>query len=669
MPVPFDSVAPMPRRVPSMHRSMELDDGCEPNASSRSSMDNATSPRPDSLDQSSPGHSHSHSGPENGPAQSQCQDDRNGPSYAESTNIFAEPEASISDGIVSSQNLASDCSHSGTSLVVSGRGVPSPIDAMAAEESFSNAAKAPETAHSQTQECANESMTPDIASPPARLVSDHSNTEEQSPGGKVNNAATETPSATSSSAASRESESSRRGSRDPATPSLAARRRSNVYSLQPGLMDLQSFVQDLDDAGLLHDEDVSGKLDSSQYTSYPAGANAGANVHALLARTNKALEDEAGRISTYRGIREPAVPSAITRLKSDVSSERRQSADDLQSVILAPQPVSPARQLRLRSSVSKLMKALPPVPAGSAFAEQESIVNKPLAERKLPELSALPRVSLFGLGQSAGPSYKPRGADESANIVPKVPVPASIADIHTAANHDIYGDIWDVHFGRAADPSTVDASAESCSPVRHDMMEDAGDNLKNHGGLGNGARQMRSLSQRGKFRCGTVRSKPRLTLRQTSAQMNPISHPRGASLDSSRSTLQRPPVPPKHAVPVDRHGLVNSGVRPQRGLKKRLSDFKIRLTESRHRPGHRSSTDIRVEDDGEVIGLAVPVASSSVSPESGGGTSNTNSATDEASARGLRCKLSRWMKSARNAANTCKRLSSSTGGTSLDTDF
>jgi hypothetical protein len=653
-----------------MYRSVVLDDSCEPIGSAATSMKDATANRLPSVGPSSPTRSHSEH--ENHFPKVQCQSEQEDATYEDSTDTSPPTEATTGGGVQVSRHMGSDCSDPRTSTMVSEGGGASTVEAAG---SFFNASEGPETAHSGKQEEPqvdnDEVNVPDNATSATHLASDHPNTEDHPVGDAIEDTPPETPSASTDSAASRGSESTRHSSGNPETPSLAARRRSNVYSLQPGLMDLKSFVQDLDDAGLLHDADVSGNsLNRTQISSSPAKLTADANVTALLARTNKVLEAYSDRISTYRSMRESAVSSAITRLKTDVMSERRQSADDTKSVILAPQPVSPARQLRLRSSVSKLMKALPPVPPAS---DQESTVIDPLAERKLPELPAAPRVSLPESGQ-AGSAPKLGSFDRAHDRQGGLPSAALSGNAGTGrtgnnnSSHDIYGDIWHMHFGRADDLRATHAGTESSGTIAPDMMKGEEDSLGTRAISGTGTRQLHSLTRRGNFKSSTLRSKP--IRRENPAHLNSISQPRGASLDTSRSTFQRPPVPPKHPVPVNKNALVDNEIKPQRGLKKRLSDFRIRLTESRHRPVDWSSPGARVHmDDGEVIGVAVPVTSSTGSPESGGITTDSNSPTDDSSARGLRHKLSRWLKSAKNAVNSCKRLSSSTGGASLDTDF
>ncbi|OIW35141.1 hypothetical protein CONLIGDRAFT_710374 [Coniochaeta ligniaria NRRL 30616] len=674
MPIPCEPVSPMPRRVPSMSRPVVFDNSCEPIGSGAASMDDAAADLHHSDSPSSPARSY----PEPGDRFSrlQCQSGQEDAVHVSAVDTSPQTESVIRNELEVPQDMISGNSDSDSSPAVSEEDAASTADATALERGFSDASEPLATVHIQKQEQSlvnsDESVASDAASSTVHLVFNHPQTKEHPLGDAIEDTAPETPSAITDSAASRGSESTKGSSGMPETPTLAARRRSNVYSLQPGLLDLKSFVQDLDDAGLLHDADISGSsLDSSKTRASPAKLHGRANVHELLARTNKALEDQTDRIDTYRNIQEPAVPNAITRLKTGVISGR-QSVDDSKSIILAPQPVSPARQLRLRSSVSKLMKALPPLPDTSTNPAMGSAII-PFVGRRLPELPAPPRIFLSGSGQLS-PPRKPGGFDGTSECGAGMFNGTLTSNSHTGlaqgedASHDIYGDIWDTHFGRHDPAATVMGMESNSSALAQATVKRTEDILRTRAEkTGPCATQLHPLGPRGQFKSSTMRSKP--IVRETSAHLNSISQARGASLDTSRHTFQRPEVPSKDTMPVDKNAVTDNHVRPHRGLKKRLSDFKIRLTESRHRPVDWSSSDVRVHEGGEVIGMAVPVTSSTGSPESNGNTSNPNSATDESSARGLRYKISRWMKTAKNAVNACKRLSSSTGGTSLDTDF
>jgi hypothetical protein len=436
------------------------------------------------------------------------------------------------------------------------------------------------------------------------------------------------------------SKSTERSSGPHEAPKGAGRHRSNIYSLQSELLDLKSFVQDLDDAGLLHDTDTVGSLLATHGTGGSSTKHSdGVNVETLLLRTNEVLEAQTDRINTYRNVQEPAVSSTISRLRADGFCGHRQSGDKSNLAILAPQPVSPARQLKLRSSVSKLMKALPPLPDATSSSGSEiatTQVSAPhLSEPLAPLQVALPvpdrsgsmnllAVGCHGLDRKTDsrlnvPSTRP-GGDASSALAQK-----------SGASLDFYGDMWNKHFEKQDD---------TLAPTLGDQM------------------------------MGPICKAPEDT-RQRSRDRNSISHARCSSLDVGPGMFEiRPEVPDRDPLPRDiRNHFADNGARPYRRLKKRISDLKIRLTEPRQRHFEWSPPDVRVHEDGELIGMAVPVTSSSGSPESTEGTSHTNSATDESTTRGLRRKISRWMKSAKHAVNSCKRLSNSTGGTSFDTDF
>lgn len=662
-------IPPLPRRGPSTHRPFVRDNSCRPIGSAGPLADDATPARPPSAGPSSPAQSKLE--PEADLPKVQHHGDKEGAPFPDSTEIPPWKETIVEDQAGVLPDVAPDKSKSGASPIVSEGEEATIVGVRGSNIGPLKATEAPDNADNekkreQVQVETDDLAVSDTATRPSATHSacGPSSTEDDVVGDATADRSPETPSAVTDSAASRGSESTRRSGAYIDTPSLATRRSSNVYSLQPGLLDLKSFVQDLDEAGLL--QEAGNLVNSSRFSSAPDKTTTGADVHALLAQTNKILEAEADRISKYGSMREPAVCSTITRLKTDVFPEK-QCADNPKPVILAPQPVSPARQLRLRSSVSKLMKALPPIPSGM---EQEATTNKQSVERELPALPTAPQVSSSGSGQAGTvPERSSTCAQDSQGGVPSVPLPGNAETSHAGEkrpSRDIYGEIWDMHFGMADDdPMGKVGGTGSSNTIAIGMMKGAEDSLGSQGFSGS-ARQLHPPAQRGNFKSSTVRSKP--LAREMHANVNLISQRRGSSLDTSRSAVQRPQDPSKHSTSVNRSGLIDE-TRPPRGLKKRLSDFKIRLTESRHRGANWSSPDADVRGDGEIIGIAVPVTSSTVSPESGGGTSNPNSAGDDASARGLRYKLSRWMKSAKKTVNSCKRLSSSTGGTSLDTDF
>lgn len=678
LPVACEQVTQMQGKVPSMSRPMILSNNCELMVSAAMSTDDAAADPHHSDDPSSPARSYSGGG--GCVPRLECEEGPEDAVHAGSVGISVRAESVDWNNVEVPQDVASGNSDSESSLTVSEEGVASKADAAGLAECSIDTPQAPAAAQLQKQEQSlvniEKAVAHDARISSVCLVFEHSQTKDHPLGDAVDNRAPETPSATTGSAATFGSESTKGSSGIPHTPTLAARRRSNVYSLQPGLLDLKSFVQDLDDAGLLHDVDASGNSpDSSKISSCSAKLHDGTNVHAVLTRSDEVPEAKIDRSSTCRDTRQPAVSKAISRLKTNVTSGCRQSVDDSTSIILAPHPVSPARQLRLRSSVSKLMKALPPVPDRSADTAPKSVVISS-DQRRLQELPVPPRVSLSGSGQS--PSI-PRlegfyRTDEyaqgaSVDVLTSNACFSQIDD--NDVGRDIYGDIWDTHFGRRdRSAATTVGMGSNSGFMAHATVPTADEIFRDCKGVtGPYIKQPNPLGREGYFKSSTMRSKP--IMRESSAHLNSISQARGTSLDTGCTTSRKPEVPNKELMPpaIVKSDLADNDLRPHRGLKKRLSDIKIRLTESRHRAVEWSSSDVRLHEDGEIIGMAVPVASSTGSPESGGARSGSNSGADETSARGLRYKISRWLKSAKHAVNGCKRLSNSTGGTSLETDF
>ncbi|KAB5580646.1 hypothetical protein GE09DRAFT_446731 [Coniochaeta sp. 2T2.1] len=670
MTVPCEPVSPMPSRVRSMARSTVLDDGCEPGPSGRRSTDEATDNEDSSLSPLTT--THFRESKEHPPETLVSAE-----GVIQEVSVEVSPQAGtlITDKTEIPRVVASDNPAPGSSPIGAEEAATHAAGDMDSEEDVKIIVDAAVRVEDQTEESSvidgiDRSDSTTTASEPS-LASKQSEPQCPDTGDSVENAMPEspsvmpeTPSAVTDSPASRDSKSTKRDSEILATPSENARRRSNVYSLQPGLLDLKTFVQDLDDAGLLHDTDVSGSyFNNSSFSNTPVKMKQGADVHAVLARTKKVLEAEADRITGYRDAGKPALPSAVSRLKTNAISDRRQSTDGASSVILAPLPVSPARQLRLRSSVSKLMKALPPFPDTPDSSKLQPAGNT-VAEHQLPDLPPVPRLSLSG---GPGPAVFTSVPVKADNVDKTTPAGAS----HKKSSNDLYGDMWDMHFRKSDDRGAAVVGRKSVNEIGPDMLHQAEEDMHaNDGFSGQSANVAQPMSQRGKLKSSTMRSRP--VGRDRVAQLNSIPQARGTSLDTSRTTFRAPPVPSKDPINIQATQQTSSAchdVRTPRGLRKRLSDFKIQLTESRHRAADWSSPGTQVHENGEIIGVAVPVTSSAGSPESGGHKSNSNSATDDASARGLRYKISRWMKSAKHAVNACKRLSSSTAGTSVDTDF
>lgn len=440
-----------------------------------------------------------------------------------------------------------------------------------------------------------------------------------------------------------------------------ARRRSDMYSLQSGLSDFKSFVQNLDNAGLLQDGDISTSFVDNDIRRSSllerVKLDAKPDVHALLLKTNKVLADdyqavsasshEGDGASTHRHKRTTAVTRvSISGFETDVTFDDGHSVDGSCSI----------------NNPAKFIKALPPLP-GDLYAHdmQASLKTIPVAGLRVPT-----RLSSFHVSTGSGQRFEINNALSTAKR-------SDMAANNTLSAHDtsvtygtsgICGTLSGMHQWRRQDgkgtnfdPDGREAASASLSMQCEEMPS---------GSVESRRRGRNTMGMNGKFKSSTVRARPatRCTLAAMSTARRASFEANSSNSRFTEALASHKPLPPE---PVHKRGVPPDGrcAKPQRGLKKSLSNLRMRLTESKPCTAEVSSPGIRLQRDGERIGVGVPVTSTGTS----GNTSNSNSTMEETPLRGFRHRIARWVKSAKKAVNSCRRLSSSTGSTSLDTDF
>jgi len=150
-------------------------------------------------------------------------------------------------------------------------------------------------------------------------------------------------------------------------------RRSKFYSLEPGLSDLASLVQCLDKAAqssVLFDTSSDtvivnrAEADEEMPQAPHESQNGEVEAEAPTASDPHAFQDFHGDSDEYRGHKRRCAVSNFDANPSPATGETRSPpiTGHLTPPIFAPQPISPARRLRLQNSVPQLMKALPPLP-------------------------------------------------------------------------------------------------------------------------------------------------------------------------------------------------------------------------------------------------------------------------------------------------------------------
>ncbi|KAK3394725.1 hypothetical protein B0H63DRAFT_56048 [Podospora didyma] len=184
--------------------------------------------------------------------------------------------------------------------------------------------------------------------------------------------------------------------------STTDRRRSKFYSMEPGLSDLASLVHRLDKTAMLDCQDDTSiaasqvELPEDVLPNIPhkvPDPAQGYPVPCIAVDAETVGEgDGCGDGMRFRGHRRNLAIPKITasQLPSTAQQDSLSAADRSQTPILSPQPISPARQLRLQNSVPQLMKALPPLPCGSIRSDSC------LARVSIDETNFLVQLSPFG---------------------------------------------------------------------------------------------------------------------------------------------------------------------------------------------------------------------------------------------------------------------------------
>jgi hypothetical protein len=413
-----------------------------------------------------------------------------------------------------------------------------------------------------------------------------------------------------------------------------------MYSLQSGLSDLKSFVHNLDNAGLLRDGDDSTSLEKDiGRLSLVGNLDEATNVHALLRTANKGLDGD--DLDPYLS-RHPRL--AVT----DLTFDSRHSVDGSSLIF------SPAKS-----------KALPPLPSIAYLNRNPGSKFTPNANLRVPK-----RLSSFHVSPGAGRQFDTYKTDwlfsearkpamREPQVIHKTPIhEGNKGPVNPSQDISITYGTSGLCAGMQPFKRTIGtgmpikASVSGCHPEH--MQEPTADlvNIRNPG--------RNTTGFHGRFKSNTVRLRPAAHVRPAVMTL-----PRRASGDATatgfkeRALVSDKPLP---STPVNAH---DGPATQPRGLKKSLSSLKMRLTDVRAHSGDTSSSDSRLQRPDEKIGLGVPVTLNGTSSNS----FSSNSIDEEIIHGGFRQKLGRWMKSAKKAVHSCRRFSSSTGDTSLNTDI
>lgn len=418
-----------------------------------------------------------------------------------------------------------------------------------------------------------------------------------------------------------------------------AQRQSDLYSLQSGLSDLKSFVHKLDNAGLLRDGDDLTKTENDIKSANLVGHfDRATTVHAMRRTSNRGLEKD--DLDIY--------PSRHSRLVvTDLTFDSRHSVDG-SSLVYS----------------SAKIKALPLLPNIAYSNGNRRLKLTSSANLRVPQ-----RLSSFhgsaGGGQPPDTCKTDSLFPESRNPAGKPPRilhntliqqgnnGATDPSQDTSITYGISGLCVGRQPLKRAIGSTLPVKAPDSSyhPTHVHELSAALVSISNQG------RATKGFNGRSKGNTVRLPSTARLSATAKSLQRRASGHESASRNKEEAPVLNKPlPSPPGNA-----HG--GPATQP-RGLKKSLSNLRMRLTDVRAQSGETSSSDSRLQRRDEKIGLGVPVTLHGTSSN----TFSSGSTEEDIMHAGFRQKFARWMKSAKKAVHSCRRFSSSTGETSLNTD-
>lgn len=425
-------------------------------------------------------------------------------------------------------------------------------------------------------------------------------------------------------------------------------RDSRLYSLGSGLSDLASFVNQVD----RHFQ--TPVLNNTDGPSAECPHDA-AQCEARCMSTIGPLDIGEGQRKTYehhllQGAEETSHPPRTSslrhfRIQQAELEPNKRSDEALQYQVVAtrsgptmvPQPISPAKLLRVKNSIPQLMKALPPLPApapespfGPAVVPMEF---EPFELSRLTDARSTlsDEVVHKSKDEEASQGYDPYVFDRRA-CKPKLKLRHAASFAHERSRDLQRGYITHGHENSDNRPAT--ATEYSTAPVKRRLpIKVSRPSLRPLPSEDTGTVKRRPCFQKSSTFSEFASSQPvdlfsssaetaEITEAPPTRQINPeikgtvgvstlqstrvsriqrqsvdYSGARASSLDAHMNSL-RVPIANNEAVAegeMQSFFSDNSLVKPHRGLKKRISDLKLRLAESRHHP--RSPLKDVLQDD------------------------------------------------------------------------
>ncbi|KAF5516926.1 hypothetical protein CGCS363_v000860 [Colletotrichum siamense] len=195
---------------------------------------------------------------------------------------------------------------------------------------------------------------------------------------------------------------------------LAALLRQSVrHSVDPGLSDLAALVSSFERIAkspfLRKETGRSGMIDDANYGDSEYSDEPKANAEGTISANQQSTDqiDANSKTKTlkpfFRGHRRNQAVACIGT--NSLRSETPKSIKSANATIICPEPISPARQLRVRNSIPQLMKALPSIPNESPYMSPQASIKStddisfpveftPFKLEILPTPGSSPRITL-----------------------------------------------------------------------------------------------------------------------------------------------------------------------------------------------------------------------------------------------------------------------------------
>lgn len=403
----------------------------------------------------------------------------------------------------------------------------------------------------------------------------------------------------------------------------SGRKDSRFFSLSSGLSDLASFVNCVDKhiqtLGCEVERDVTPVSGSRSEDLLDHGRPFHQNVDETAAPPRKSsLANQRSRIAPQVNAAAP-----IDELG------RYQVVSTRSGPTLVPQPISPAKMLRLKNSIPQLMKCLPPLPSYSPASESPFNPTIVPVEFEPFEFSRLTDARSTLIEGPSSQSQEGEVPEEHDPFVFDRPVRKPKLKLKTAASSHTLGNVRrtrprHIERGKATLSRTTNTKDSSngdysTAPVKRRLpiklsrpmleslaLEDTGTVKRRHGV--DKSSTVSELASSQPVDLFTLSSALEMAVQPLTAEQSPpidreygtlpvvkatpmvgtqrvtvTDEGRGASLDTQLDALTSPRTRTETAVEDrTRSAFSDSITKPQRGLRKRLSNLKSRLTESRH---------------------------------------------------------------------------------------